>query len=1275
MRLHHRLGAVTAGAATAATIATLFTGVGPAHADDGPVEAGITVHKIEGLAEDFINGVDVSSVLSLEESGVVFRNADGTPGDLFEILADHGVTDVRIRVWNDPYDSEGNGYGGGTVDAARAVEIGDRATDAGLHVTVDFHYADFWAHPGQQPEPKAWADFTVAEKADATHDFTHSTLAAMATAGVDVTMVQVGNETNGGMVAGESGWANFVEITNGGAAAVREVFPDALVAVHFTNPESQDYWTIANNLQTNGMDYDVFASSYYPYWHGTLENLTNKLYWVAQDFGKKVMVAETSYAYTLEDGDGHENTVRSGSNDDGPYPTSVQGQATAVRDVMEAVANVGEAGLGVYYWEPAWLPVGPPEELEANKLLWERDGSGWASSYAGEYSTDAGTYYGGSSWDNQALFGFDGTPLESLNVFEYARTGSVAPLAVTEVEKPTVTVTQGDTITLPSTVTLTYNDSSTSEAAATWDDVLQWITSPGTYTVNGVAEGGYETQATVVVRAVNYLTNGNFETGGADGWNFAASPWPSTFWVFASEGNNAIDTYAVNTYNATAYSFAFSQAVSGLEPGSYTFTGRAHGQNVTPQFFATTTGGTTTVTPTLTGWTAWKSPTITFEVPENGAATVGVNGTGTAGAWAWFDNFELAKTPTPADTSELEALVDQMEGLTRSVYSAESLAVLDDALEIAGIVLAASDPTEQQVADAIALAQSAFDALVVVGEVPDPTVDPVAITVTDGDPVTLPSVVTLTLFDGRKQTEAVEWSGAQSYIDGPGEYTIRGTTESGLAAIATVTVTVREYLVNGDLETGDLTGWSTSATTWPSTFWYSQDASSVHGTTAVNIYGASAFDFTLAQVVSDLPAGTYVLSAQAHGGSDAGTPAFDMALAATTAAGTTSTPVSVSGWGNWATFSVEFTMPESGTATVTLGGTGGAGDWAFFDDFSLVENSPAADFTALNALVDQANGLDRALYEPESLAGLEAAEAAYAVLEQAASPSQATVDEVAELFTSGLAGLDLIDVEFTTAPTPTISGTGRVGHKLTATAGTWVPTPSGIAYQWNRNGNPVSGATAPTYLLKAADAGASITVTVTASKADYITTSKTSAVKEVEKLFVAPKPRVGGTPVVGATLTAVVGSWSPKPDSLKYQWYRNGKAISGQKSKTYVVKASDLGDKITVTVTGAKSGYTTKTVTASSVTIVKRFTSTGYASISGTAEVGKTLTAHRGVWSPTPSAYMFQWLRNGVAISGATSSTYKLTSADKGKKVAVKVTALKAGYLPTSDTSSARTVK
>jgi len=1365
MRLHHPLGAVTAAAAAIATAATVLVGAPAFAEDDGPVQAGIAVAKINDLPADFINGVDVSSILSEEESGVVFRDFAGQPADPFEVLAQAGINYVRVRVWNDPFNSTTHeGYGAGNTNAERATEIAERATEAGMRVLVDFHYSDFWADPGKQKAPKAWAGMTVAQKATAAHDFTEATLQGMEDAGVDVGMVQIGNETNG-MVAGVSGIPTMAQIFSAGSAAVRSVYPDALVALHFTNPETAGrYADYAAQLDAAGVDYDVFASSYYPYWHGTLANLTSVLSQVATTYGKKVMVAETSWAYTLADGDGTANSVSSVGSP-AAYPVSVQGQATEIRDVMAAVNDVpGGAGLGVFYWEPAWIPV-PGATLAERRALWAEYGSGWATTAAAEYDSGAPTVNAeGSGWDNQALFDYNGNPLESLRAFAYARTGAVAPLEVTGVENPSVTFTQGDTLALPSTVTVTFNDSSTAQEAVTWDNVLGWITSPGTYAVHGVTSGGHATTATVVVNAVNYLVDGDFEQGNFAGWSQdGTTTWPSTYWVQAP-GGNAYGDWAVNVYNATAFAFTFHQQVTGLEPGTYVFRGLAQGADVTTQAYATTSEGTVNASVALSGYLAWKRPSVTVTVPADGTVTVGINGTGLAGGWGWLDNFELVKAPSGADTAGLHDLVDQMDGLTRSVYSDDSLAALDAAVRVARIVLAASEPTAQQVADAMAGITSAFDALVVVGDVPDPTVGAVVISAVEGDAIALPAEVTVTGFDGRHHQEAVTWDAVTSWIDGPGTYTVHGTTESGLAALATITVSQRT-LVNGDFESGDLTGWSTTASTWPSTFWYSNDASSVHGTTAVNIYGSNAYDFDLSQSITGLPAGSYTLSAQAHGGSDAGTPAFAMDLTAVTSLGATSTPVTVSGWGNWATFSVAFTVPADGALTVSLGGTGGATDWAFFDDFTLVREAAAVDTSALEAAVAAANGIDRSLYEAPSLVAVDHAIAVAAIVLAATSPSQATVDNAAALIAAAIAGLDPVDVPFTTAPVPTITGTASVGHVLTASAGTWVPTPSGIAYQWLRNGEAISGATGATYTVTAADVLAALKVTVTATKADVITQSQTSTAvtvplqqfaktpvptitggttagstltakpgtwspaataymyqwqrngtniaganaatyklttadraktitvevtglrtgfasvtKEsagtyIPGVFAAPTPKITGTPIPGKKLTVTVGTWSPKATKYTYQWYRDGKAIKGQKGKTYTVRGSDVKHTISVKVTGSKAGYTTKTVSSAKVTVVKRFARTGYASITGTSKVGHVLTGHRGLWSPAPSSFAFQWYRNGVAIKGATHVTYKLTSADRGKKVTLKVTVKRAGYLTTSHTSPARVVK
>lgn len=389
-----------------------------------PISSSVHVDKIDGLSPEFIRGVDISTVIAEEKSGVVYRDFDGNEQDIFKTLKESGINYVRVRVWNDPFDAEGNSYGGGGNDAATAAEIGKRAAEYGIKTMVDFHYSDFWADPSKQMVPKAWAGMDIDTKSEALYSFTKECLEMMINSGADIGMVQIGNETTGSM-CGEYSWDNITKLMSAGSKAVREVDSEILVAVHFTNPEqSGKYEKYAKTLAENNVDYDVFASSYYSYWHGTLDNLTALLKKISEEYGKDVMVAEMSFAYTDEDGDNFTNTIGSTSNYN--YPFSVQGQADGISDIIKAVHSIGEKGIGVCYWEPAWIPV-PGNNYDDRFKLWEEFGSGWASSYAAGYDPkDAGAYYGGSSWDNQALFAHDGTALESLKTFGYVYTGTVA---------------------------------------------------------------------------------------------------------------------------------------------------------------------------------------------------------------------------------------------------------------------------------------------------------------------------------------------------------------------------------------------------------------------------------------------------------------------------------------------------------------------------------------------------------------------------------------------------------------------------------------------------------------------------------------------------------------------------------------------------------------------------------------------------------------------------------------------------------------------------------
>jgi arabinogalactan endo-1,4-beta-galactosidase len=406
----------------------LLTGCGTVPEKPAVTSDTLRVEKVENLSENFILGMDASCVPSLEKSGVRYYDHNGVEKNVFEILKENGINYIRVRVWNDPFDKDGNGYGGGNCDLENAIAIGKEATRCGMKLLVNFHYSDFWADPGKQMVPKAWKDMDIDTKCDALYQYTKESLRKLKDAGVDVGMVQIGNETNGAM-CGEyatmvGGWKRITQLISAGSKAVREVCPEALVAVHFTNPEKpESYASYGKNLHDYQVDYDVFASSYYPFWHGTLDNLAGVLSDIANTYGKKVMVAETSYAFTSEDTDFFANTLGRGSQIAG-YPFSQQGQADLVRDVIDTVVNKTTNCIGVFYWEGTWITAGG-SSYEENRKLWETYGSGWASSYAGEYDPkDAGKWYGGCAVDNQAFFTADGHATEALKVFSLVRTGN-----------------------------------------------------------------------------------------------------------------------------------------------------------------------------------------------------------------------------------------------------------------------------------------------------------------------------------------------------------------------------------------------------------------------------------------------------------------------------------------------------------------------------------------------------------------------------------------------------------------------------------------------------------------------------------------------------------------------------------------------------------------------------------------------------------------------------------------------------------------------------------
>lgn len=613
--------------------------------------AEIFVEKIDGIPEDFIKGMDISSVLSEEESGVVYYNRDGEPEDLFKLLCDAGVNYVRVRVWNDPYDAAGNGYGGGNCDAATAAIIGARAAEYGMKLCVDFHYSDFWADPSKQMVPKAWKDLSTDEMAEKLYEYTLESLNTIIDAGANVGMVQIGNEINPGM-SGKTSLADKLTLLKAGSKAVREAAAnwnqDIEIAVHFTNIDNPtNIVKIAGELKDGELDYDIFGVSYYSFWHGTMANLTNVLSSVTEECGVKTCVMETSYMFTGDDGDTSGNSCSSSHMVEG-YPCTVQGQANNVRDVM--AATVAGGGIGVFYWEGAWVPVG--NEAAANQKLWEQYGSGWASSYASEYDPkDAGQYYGGSSWDNQAFFDFSGKELPSIDVFKYVNYGAVGTeLEVLGVENVELEFGIGEELVLPETVKAYYNDTSCKDPApVTWDEekvAAIDMNTAGKYVVTGTLEGGMSVTASIKVSSYNYVQNPSFEDVDTSMWvvteKFDGTTDIQKKAADAFEGENSF-----HFWSASDVEFTVEQNLGTLSAGTYSAVVNMQGGDVGDgaEFYLYVKVGDTVYTSdnaSLTGWVNWVSPSISdIEVDGNSEVIVGVSAKCAAKGWGTIDAFEF----------------------------------------------------------------------------------------------------------------------------------------------------------------------------------------------------------------------------------------------------------------------------------------------------------------------------------------------------------------------------------------------------------------------------------------------------------------------------------------------------------------------------------------------------------------------------------------------------------------------------------------------------------
>ena len=606
------------------------------------------VKKVDNYKDNFINGMDVSQVISLENSGVKYYNFDGEEEDVLKILSDNGINYIRVRVWNNPYDREGNGFGGGNCTIDTAVELGKRANKYGMKLLVDFHYSDFWADPSKQMCPRAWLEMTIDEKALALYQYTKESLQKLKDANVDVGMVQIGNETNNGL-AGETTWYNRTILMKKASEAIREVTPKAKIAVHFANPEKAgSYQNYASKLNYYNLDYDIFASSYYPYWHGSLENLQTVLDEISDTYNKDTLVVETSYAYTTKDTDSFSNTISDGGSVDKPYPYTIQGQASEIRDIIQTVCNM-KRGIGVFYWEGAWISVG--DNYEENLSKWEQYGSGWASSYSYIYDPeDAGKYYGGSAVDNQAFFDENGKALESLKVWSLCENGNEVARKADAIEDTNLIFDLNGEISFPTKVKAVMNDGSKEELDVTWENIdINTLKNGGVkkYSFTGTA-GGMIANLYISMIEYNYIKNYSFEDGDSNWIINDISKRNEELNVEDKSTDSLTGTKHVHFWSSGTDNVEFSveQNISNLPNGKYKYSISIMGGDCgdTDIYLYVKVNGKIIVKKALTinGYGNWDTEvTDPFEYTEGAEIVVGIyvkcKGEGN-GAWGKIDD-------------------------------------------------------------------------------------------------------------------------------------------------------------------------------------------------------------------------------------------------------------------------------------------------------------------------------------------------------------------------------------------------------------------------------------------------------------------------------------------------------------------------------------------------------------------------------------------------------------------------------------------------------------
>lgn len=299
--------------------------------------------KVE--AQEYAIGADLSFLKNAEDRGFSFRENDSIKPGL-QIFRDHGYNWIRLRLFHTPTQLPNN--------LEYTIALAKKAREMGFKFLLDFHYSDTWADPGKQYTPKAWENFSHQELVKAVYEYSMATIKTMRDAHVLPDMVQIGNEVINGMLWPDGklpdNWKNFADLVQAGISGVLEACDPLYVPkimIHIDqggNKVNTKYFF--DKLLSFGIRFDYIGQSYYPWWHGTLLDLKNNMYFMAKEYKKPIILVEVAYCASPTEY----------KNKPAPFPETPEGQRQFLDEVNNIVLSTPDnLGVGVFWWEPATM--------------------------------------------------------------------------------------------------------------------------------------------------------------------------------------------------------------------------------------------------------------------------------------------------------------------------------------------------------------------------------------------------------------------------------------------------------------------------------------------------------------------------------------------------------------------------------------------------------------------------------------------------------------------------------------------------------------------------------------------------------------------------------------------------------------------------------------------------------------------------------------------------------------------------------------------------------